>query len=106
MSSAHSSDALDAADAQDGALAERIRSGDAEALGELFDRHGPTALAVTAEIVAEGVLAEVVVHDAFVAVWRTIDEFDPSLNTLGSWVAAVTRKHALAHLHASIGEAR
>ena len=101
MSLAHSSDALAVADGQDCELAERICSGDAEALGELFDRHGPTALAVAVALVADRALAEDVVHDAFVAMWQTIDEFDAELDTLGSWVVAVTRKHAFEHLPAS-----
>ena len=101
MSLAHSSDALDAADGHDCELAERIWSGDAEAMGELFDRHGPPALAVAVAIVTDQAVAEDAVHDAFVAMWHTIDEFDVELDTLGSWVVAVTRKHAFQRLSAS-----
>ena len=101
MSSAHSSDALDAADGQDCELAGRMCSGDAEAFGELFDRYGSQALAVAVAIVADRALADDVVHDAFVAMWQSIDQFDADTDTLGLWVVAVTRKQAFERLPTS-----
>lgn len=82
--------------AADIVLARRIRSGDADALGELFDRHGSAALAAATELLADAA-AEDVVHDAFVTVWQKIGEFDDNLGTLGVWVLALTRQHANHH---------
>ncbi len=75
-------------------LAGRIASGDADALGELFDQHGAAAVAAAKALVGDEAAAEDVVHDAFVTVWQHIGEFDGSLGTLGSWVLAMTRQHA------------
>ena len=80
--------------AADHLLAGRIASGDADALGELFDTHGPAAVAAAAALVGGGQVAEDIVHDAFVTVWQHIGEFDGSLDTLGSWVLALTRQQA------------
>ena len=87
-------------------LAGRIWSGDVEALGELFDRHGAAALATATALVADSALAEDIVHDAFVTVWQTIGEFDSSADSLVSWVLALTRRVAAQRLPAGIADDR
>lgn len=96
----HRSEGDRAIGATDGVLAGRIRSGDAEALGELFDRDGPAALAVANGLVADVAVAEDIVHDAFVTIWQKIGEFDGGRDTLASWVLAWTRQHAAQRLPA------
>ena len=60
----------------DARLAGRIRAGQAEALGELYDAHASMAVATALRVVGDRQEAEDVVHDAFIAVWRKIDRFD------------------------------
>lgn len=98
--SEHSADRNEAYRADDGVLAGRIRAGSAEALGELFDRHAAAALAAAGSLVRDRAVAEDIVHDAFVTVWRTIGEFDGngSGETLASWVLALTRELAIDRL--------
>jgi RNA polymerase sigma-70 factor (ECF subfamily) len=84
----------------DARLAVRIRSGDAEALGELYDRHASGALAVALRIVRGRAEAEDVVHDAFVAVWRKIDRFDAEKGSLRAWVMTVVRNRAIDRVRA------
>ena len=66
----------------DARLAHRIRAGEAEALGELYDAHASTALVTALRVVGDRQEAEDVVHDAFVAVWRKIDRFDAERGAL------------------------
>lgn len=80
--------------AADHVLAGRICSGNTDALGELFDLHGAAALGTAAALVGDRTLAEDAVHDAFVSAWQKIGEFDCSLDTLASWVLALTIQHA------------
>jgi RNA polymerase sigma-70 factor (ECF subfamily) len=61
----------------DALLAQRIRSGDRDALGELYDRYASVALATALRVVANREQAEDLVHDGFVAIWQKIDRFDP-----------------------------
>lgn len=84
----------------DADLAERIRSGDAQALGELYDRHASNALALAMRVVHTRVEAEDVVHDAFVAVWRKIDRFDAERGTLRAWLMTVVRNRAIDRVRA------
>ena len=94
LSRGHGAAAYDVFAAADYVLAGRILSGDADALGEMFDRHAGTALAAATALVGDAAVAEDVVHDAFVAAWQKMGQFDSSRDTLGSWVLALTRQHA------------
>ena len=79
-------------------LAERLRSGDREALGLLYDRYASVAMAVAVRVVADRGLAEDLVHDAYVAVWQKIDRFDPSRGSLRSWLLTIVRNRAIDRL--------
>ena len=48
-----------------------IGNGSLAALGELYDRVGGSAYRLALAVVRDGRLAEDVVHDAFLTVWRT-----------------------------------
>jgi RNA polymerase sigma-70 factor, ECF subfamily len=76
-------------------LAQRIRSGDRTALGELYDRYASLALATALRVVADRQLAEDLVHDAFVATWLKIERFDPSRGSLRAWLLTIVRNRAV-----------
>ena len=84
----------------DARLADRIRAGDAEALGELYDRYASRALATALRVVGGRDEAEDVVHDAFVAVWRKIDRFDVERGALRGWLMTVVRNRAIDRVRA------
>ena len=91
-------------------LAERLRSGDREALGELYDRYASVAMAVAVRVVSDRELAEDLVHDAYVAVWQKIDRFDPSRGSLRAWLLTIVRNRAIDRLRGTrpsieVGEA-
>jgi RNA polymerase sigma-70 factor, ECF subfamily len=91
-------------------LAERLRSGDREALGLLYDRYASVAMAVAVRVVSDRELAEDLVHDAYVAVWQKIDRFDPSRGSLRSWLLTIVRNRAIDRLRGArpsieVGEA-
>jgi RNA polymerase sigma-70 factor (ECF subfamily) len=91
-------------------LAERLRSGDREALGMLYDRYASVAMAVAVRVVSDRELAEDLVHDAYVAVWQKIDRFDPSRGSLRSWLLTIVRNRAIDRLRSTrpsieVGEA-
>jgi RNA polymerase sigma-70 factor, ECF subfamily len=84
----------------DAYLAERIRSGDTAALGDLYELYAATALAVAQRVVGKREEAEDVVHDAFVAVWRKIDRFDAQRGSLRGWLMTVVRNRAIDRVRA------
>ena len=85
----------------DALLAQRIRSGDRDALGELYDRYASVALATALRVVADRQLAEDLVHDSFVAVWQKIDRFDASRGNLRSWLLTIVRNRGIDRLGAA-----
>lgn len=84
----------------DARLAERITLGQADALGELYDRYASTALATALRVVGSREEAEDVVHEAFVAVWRKIDRFDAERGALRAWLMTVVRNRAIDRVRA------
>jgi RNA polymerase sigma-70 factor (ECF subfamily) len=84
----------------DARLAHRIRAGEAEALGELYDAHASTALATALRVVGDRQEAEDVVHDAFVAVWRKIGRFDAERGALRAWLMTIVRNRAIDRVRA------
>jgi RNA polymerase sigma-70 factor (ECF subfamily) len=85
------------ADAQ---LAERIRAGQVEALGLLYDRHASVALATALRVVGKRDEAEDVVQDAFVAVWQKIDRYDAARGSLRGWIMTIVRNRAIDRVRA------
>ena len=79
----------------DAILAQRIRSGDREAIGELYDGEAGVALAVAMRLLRSREAAEDVVHDAFVQVWRSIDRYDAAIGSLRSWLLTIVRNKAI-----------
>jgi RNA polymerase sigma-70 factor (ECF subfamily) len=85
----------------DAVLAERIRAGDRQALGELYDRYASLALGLALRVVTDRFTAEDVVHDSFVAVWQHIGRFDPSRGNLRGWLLTVVRNRAIDRVRAT-----
>jgi hypothetical protein len=75
---------------EDERLLSMVRSGDADALGEVFDRYGDHCLGVACQIL-EQTAAEDAVYDAFVQLWR---EPPTTSNALRHWLAEATRSVA------------
>lgn len=95
---------------RDHLLAERIRRGDREALGALYDRYASLALGVAMRIIPDQSTAEDLVHDAFVTAWQKIGGFNPTRGSLRGWLMTIVRNRAIDRLRAArpsveVGEA-
>ena len=69
--------------------------GDQRALRQLYAEDSSRLLGVALRIVRDKALAEDVVHDAFIKVWRGAGSFDPSRGSARGWVFSITRHLAL-----------
>jgi RNA polymerase sigma-70 factor, ECF subfamily len=69
--------------------------GDRGALASIYQREAAAMLGVALRIVRRRELAEEVVHDAFVQIWRHAARYDPALGSGRGWVFAIVRNRAL-----------
>ncbi|GAY11995.1 sigma-70 family RNA polymerase sigma factor [Pseudonocardia sp. N23] len=73
-------------DPADDALVRRMAGGDATALAALYDRYGRPAFSLARRICVDEGIAEDVVQEVFLAVWRDPARFDPARGAFGSWL--------------------
>jgi RNA polymerase sigma factor (sigma-70 family) len=65
-------------DLQDRELHRRLRTGDRGAFDELYRRYSPLAYGLALRLTGQPLLAQDVVHDAFLALWRAPEAYDPA----------------------------
>lgn len=81
-------------------LVARAARGDRQALRRLYDLYSPAAMAIAFRMMKNRPVAEEIVQDAFVEVWRRAREYDASRGTVSAWVATIARTRALDRLRA------
>jgi RNA polymerase sigma factor (sigma-70 family) len=74
----------------DASLGKLIASHDAAALEELYDRHGGACYGLARRVVTDEQLAQDVVQEVFLAIWRGAATYDGSRGTLSTWLYALT----------------
>jgi len=88
-------DRRSAEDLADAALVRRIRAGDRGAVDDLYERFRRPAFALARRILADDVLAEDVLQDVFLGVWRDPAAYDRSRGSFASWLLAVVHHKAV-----------
>jgi len=74
--------------AGDGELARAIAEGDRLALAEIYSRHGGPCFALARRVTSDRLLAEEVVQEVFLGLWRRPDRFDPERGSMRSYLFA------------------
>lgn len=69
-------------------------SGDERSLSDLYDRYGGIVLGAGMRYLGDRTLAEDLVQEVFLAVWRNAANFDPSRASFATWVFRITRNRA------------
>jgi RNA polymerase sigma factor (sigma-70 family) len=82
-------------ESDDADLVRRIRAGDRNAVDDLYVRFRRPAFALARRILADDVLAEDVLQDVFVTVWRDPGAFDRSRGSVASWLLAMVHHKAV-----------
>ena len=88
------------AEPDDGALIAAIAAGDIAALDLLYRRYQSLAFAVACKLLRERTVAEDVVHDAFLSIWRAATSFRPGRGSPRSWLLTIVRNAAIDALRA------
>jgi RNA polymerase sigma-70 factor (ECF subfamily) len=79
----------------DEAVVALVSRADELALAELYDRYAAAAYGLAQRIVRDANLAEDVVQDAFLAVWRGADRFVPERASAGGWLMTIVHRRAV-----------
>jgi RNA polymerase sigma-70 factor (ECF subfamily) len=82
-------------DLADEDLMQLVRDGDARAFEVVFDRHGSASFSLAYRMCGRGALAEDVVQEAFLSLWRSGAHYDCTRGSVRSWVLAVVHHRAI-----------
>lgn len=72
-----------------------VRDGDARAFEVIFDRHAGAAFSLAYRMCGRRALAEDVVQEAFLSLWRSGARYDRARGSVRSWVLGVVHNRAI-----------
>jgi RNA polymerase sigma-70 factor (ECF subfamily) len=73
----------------------RVQEGDPRAFEVIFDRHADVAFSLAYRMCGRRAVAEDVVQDAFLSLWRSGARYDRSRGSVRSWVLGVVHNRAI-----------
>jgi RNA polymerase sigma-70 factor (ECF subfamily) len=79
----------------DQALILAIRSGDQQAMAELYDRYSSVVYSVALRVLGDTGAAEDILQEIFMQVWRNPASFESGRGHLAPWLAVITRNRAV-----------
>jgi RNA polymerase sigma factor (sigma-70 family) len=82
-------------DSADADVLGRVRAGDRDAIDDLYQRFRRPAYALARQILGDDALAEDVLQDVFVSVWRDSAAFDSARGSVASWLLALVHHKAV-----------
>ena len=81
--------------ARDRQLVRRIEGGDEEAFRSLFASYAPFAMALAVRLVRQTQLAEEIVQEAFLTLWRNPGVFDERRGSVKAWLMTMVHHRAV-----------
>jgi RNA polymerase sigma-70 factor (ECF subfamily) len=72
-----------------------VRDGDTRAFEVVFDRHGSVAFSLAYRMCGRRALAEDIVQEAFLSLWRSGARYDASRGSVRSWVLSAVHNRAI-----------
>jgi RNA polymerase sigma-70 factor (ECF subfamily) len=72
-----------------------VATRDAEAFEVIFDRHGSAAFSLAYRMCGQRSVAEEVVQESFLSLWRYSDRYDEARGSVRAWVLGVVRNQAI-----------
>jgi RNA polymerase sigma-70 factor (ECF subfamily) len=82
-------------------ILQRIAAGDAAAVRECLDRHGPLVWSLVRRFVRDRAEAEDAAQEIFIALWNSAPRFDPAIASESTFVAMVARRRLIDRVRAT-----
>ena len=79
----------------DSDLLGKVQRGDEQAMAALFDRYSKIVYSVALRVLRDPALAEDILQEIFMQVWRSPAKFIATRGSLGGWLAVVTRNRSI-----------
>jgi RNA polymerase sigma-70 factor, ECF subfamily len=76
-------------------LMELVRDGEAQAFELIFDRHGSAAFSLAYRMCGRRAMAEDIVQEAFLSLWRSGARYDRARGSVRSWVLSVVHNRTI-----------
>ena len=73
----------------------KVAGYDSKALEQLYDRYSPILYSLVKRIVNDKEMAEEILSDVFVIIWKKIDQFDFQTNNVYTWLVTIARNKAI-----------
>jgi RNA polymerase sigma factor (sigma-70 family) len=75
-----------------------IKSGDQKTMSTLYTMYSPALLGIISRIIKFDEIAEDVLQETFVKIWKSIDQYQESKGRLFTWMARLAKNTAIDHL--------
>jgi RNA polymerase sigma factor (sigma-70 family) len=85
----------DLEDRRDDDLHRRLVLGDREAFDVLYRRYAPAAFGLAYRVTGQDLLAQDVVHDSFLALWKAPEAFDPARGSFRTFFLSLVHHRAV-----------
>lgn len=76
-------------------IVELLKERNDKAIALLYDNYGDTLLGVAKKVVRSDDIAQDVLQESFVKIWKKADSYDPSKAKLFTWLFRITRNTAI-----------
>lgn len=76
-------------------VAQRLRAGNVDALGEVYDQYGALAFSIALRVLGDRQKAEDVTQEAFLRLWSNAGSFDATKGSLRAWLFTMVRNRAI-----------
>lgn len=92
---------MDNLNTNDDFIIDLLRQNDKSAIELIYDKYGAALFGVVVKIVKSTAIAEDVLQDAFVKVWKNADKYDNTKGRLFTWLLNITRNTAIDTIRSS-----
>lgn len=82
----------------DSELMLKVAGYDSKAFEQLYDRYSPLLYTLIKKIVGDKEIADEILSDVFVIIWKRIDQFDFKSNNVYTWLITIARNKAIDQL--------
>ena len=79
-------------------LVRSLKEHSQESYSELYDKYGPALYGIICKIVNDATIAEDVLQEVFIKIWKNIENYSQEKGSFFTWILSITRHTAIDYL--------